>query len=258
MFLNLFFTTALVVFVYMTVWFLLSRVVKRNDIADLAWGLGFIVVVATSYLNTSVHTLEQYIIYLLVTIWGIRLALHIYVRLRKKSEDYRYKQMAEKWGKNFALRSYLQVFLLQGIFLYLISSPIIWVGEFGASNVLHIGDFLGIVVWIIGFGFEAISDYQLGRFKSDPKNKGKIMQSGLWKYSRHPNYFGEVLGWWGIWLIVVSLPLGALSIISPLTISFLILKISGIPLLEKKYSNNHDYQEYKKRTSIFVPLLPRK
>jgi len=258
MFLNLFFSTAVAIFIYMTVWFLVSRLVKRNDIADLAWGLGFIVVVLTSLLGSEFYTLEQYLVYALVTIWGVRLALHIYMRIRKSSEDYRYKQMAESWGKNFAIRSYLQVFLLQGVFLYLISLPVIWVGAFGASINLQTSDYLGVLIWIIGFGFETLSDYQLSRFKSNPKNKGKIMQNGLWKYSRHPNYFGEVLSWWGIWLIAVSLPFGILTIISPLTITVLILRISGVPLLEKKYEGNKLYEEYKKKTSKFIPLPPRK
>lgn len=123
---------------------------------------------------------------------------------------------------------------------------------------LSLLDALGIAVWVFGFYFEAVGDAQLARFIKDPAHKGKIMQSGLWTYTRYPNYFGEVAQWWGIWLLALSLPNGLFGIIGPLTITFLILKVSGIPLLEKKYSGNAEFQEYKKKTSMFFPLPPYK
>lgn len=239
-------TTAIFIFFYMSVFFIISIVKKRNDIADIAWGIGFILI---SLYNLSTNFNPQiFLITLLVFIWGSRLAIHIFNRNKNKKEDFRYLQWRQEWGKYFYIRSYLQVFLLQGFFMWLISLPLI----INQQNIFII-NILGILVWIIGFYFESTADAQLAKFLKDTKNKGKIMDQGLWRYSRHPNYFGEVTMWWGIWLISFSGYFSLFSILSPLTITFLILKVSGIPLLEKKYLGNRDYEIYKKKTSIFFP-----
>ena len=132
------------------------------------------------------------------------------------------------------------------------------IGNFlGSTKGLNWLDFLGIAIWIFGFYFEAIGDWQLSKFIQDPEKTG-IMKEGLWKYTRHPNYFGEVTQWWGIWLIALSTKYGLPSILGPLAITFLILKVSGIPPLEKKYADNEDFKKYKKKTSKFIPLPPKK
>jgi steroid 5-alpha reductase family enzyme len=239
----------------MSFWFILSIVKKRNDIADIAWGLGFILIswLGLYLSNTSLRGL---FVNLLVTIWGMRLALHIYKRNVNKHEDYRYAAWRKDWGKWFFLRSYIQVYLLQGLFLYLIIQPVIFIHN-QPSNVFGIFDLIGLFVWGIGFYFESTGDAQLKTFISNPANKGKLMETGLWRYSRHPNYFGEVTQWWGIFIIALSLPNALITIIGPLTITILILFVSGVPLLEKKYAGRPDFEAYKRRTSIFFPLPPK-
>lgn len=252
-----YFCLSLVVLAYMTGWFFLALLKKRNDVADIAWGLGFFLIAVLTFYNTGPAIDRGLIATLLVAIWATRLSVHIYLRNRIKKEDYRYKAWREQWGKWFYLRTFFQVFVLQGFFMLLIVSPVVIINIY-RGNALNIIDLLGIGIWTLGFYFEAVGDWQLSRFIKNPVNKGKIMQAGLWKYTRHPNYFGEVTQWWGVWIIALSVPYGWIGIIGPLTITFLILKVSGIPLLEKNMSNNPLFQEYKKKTSIFFPLPPKK
>lgn len=246
-----------VVFIYMTLWFVVSLFLKRNDIADVAWGLGFIVVAFSAFFFSDEHSIRQLVALTLVSLWGLRLSLHIYLRNRGKKEDYRYSAWRKAWGKWFYLRSYFQVYVFQGIMLFLIISPVLVIMRFGGPE-LGLLDVFGVLVWWTGFFFESVGDMQLTRFLKDKKNKGKLMQSGLWKYTRHPNYFGEVLGWWGIFVIALSVPYGIYSVIGPLTITVLILKVSGIPLLEKKMKEHPDFKEYSRRVSVFFPLPQKK
>jgi len=239
----------------MTCWFILSIVKKRNDIADIAWGLGFVLMAWFSF-YLSGYSFKAFLVNGLVTVWGLRLALHIYNRNKNKSEDSRYLEWRKTW-KNFYLRSFFQVFLLQGIFLYLISLPVLFINH-SVSNAFGIIDIVGLLVWGLGFYFESTGDRQLKEFISNPKNKGKLMDRGLWQYSRHPNYFGEVTQWWGIFIFTLSLSGPFITILGPLTITILILFVSGIPLLEKKYAGRPDFERYKKRTSIFFPLPPKR
>jgi len=249
-------TLALLLFIYMSLWFLLSVIKRRNDIADVAWGLGFILISWAGW-HLAESSIKSLLVNLLVSIWGARLAWHIYKRNKSKTEDYRYAKWRKDWGKWFFLRSYLEVYLLQGLFLYLIIQPVLFI-HYQTSRSLGILDFIGLFVWIIGFYFESTGDAQLKQFVANPANKGKLMQTGLWRYTRHPNYFGEVTQWWGVFIIALSLPGSIITIVGPLTITILILFVSGIPLLEKKYAGRKDFEEYKKKTSIFLPLPPKK
>jgi steroid 5-alpha reductase family enzyme len=253
---NYYLILAVVVFVYMNLWFALSILKKRNDVADVAWGLGFVLVAWVSFFLGGHSGMRGLIVGALVSMWGGRLAWHIHTRNKGKPEDSRYLAWRNEWGTWFYLRSYFQVYLLQGLFLFLIALPVLLNN---ASSGIKIGalDVLGIAVWLFGFCFEAVADAQLARFIKNPTNKGKLMQSGLWAYSRHPNYFGEVVQWWGLWIIALSVPNGLFAIIGPITITFLILKVSGIPLLEKKMESRPDFSEYKQRVSVFVPLPPQ-
>lgn len=253
-----FFSPLLIIFLYMNFWFILSIIKKRNDLADIAWGLGFILTAFIALINQDFASNRMFLIFFLVLIWGLRLFLHIFIRNKGKPEDYRYKKWRQDWGNYWLIRTYLQVFILQGLFMYLISLPIIFSGIYDIKSSLGLLDLLGLFVWLIGFYFEAVGDWQLTKFKLDPKNKGRIMKSGLWQYSRHPNYFGEVTQWWGIFLIALAVPNGFVSIIGPVTISFLILEVSGIPLLEAKYLGNKEFDEYKRKTSSFFPNFPKK
>ncbi len=240
----------------MSVWFLISLAVKRNDVADIAWGLGFIMLAVFSYVQGEFDLDRGFLVTLLVLIWGSRLSYHIFRRNRNKSEDKRYAAWRVAWGKLFVVRSYAQVFLLQGVLMLLISIPVIMINT-AQTSVWTVFDILGLLVWVCGFYFESVGDRQLRTFLSDPTNKGKILNTGLWKYTRHPNYFGEVAQWWGIWIIALSVPHGFLALIGPLTITFLILKVSGVPMLEKSMAENPLFDEYRKTTSVFVPWFNR-
>lgn len=250
------------VWVYMTIGYIVSVYIRRADIVDVMWGLGFVVLtLGTLWWYNAVPSLHQLAIAVLVWIWGTRLARHIYARNHGRPEDFRYQAWRTAWGRHFALRSYLQIFLLQGLLMVLVAAPIIFINRFDDSFLRALSwgwlETVGVIVWAIGFYFESRGDAQLKAFIAQPENKGKIMTTGLWAYTRHPNYFGEVTLWWGIWLVALALPGGYMSIIGPLTISFLILKVSGIPMLEKKYEGNPEFEAYKKRTSAFFPLPPK-
>lgn len=251
---SLYISVALALFLYMSIWFLVACALQRNDVADSAWGLGFVLMswLAFAYSEQSARSV---LVNVLVTLWGLRLTWHITKRNFYKAEDYRYAAWRQQWTY-FYIRSYAQIFLLQGFFLYVIVSPVLFIHASSASS-LHLFDILGIIVWAIGFFFEVMGDRQLKQFLHNPSHKGKIMDRGLWAYTRHPNYFGEVLQWWGIFLCALALPFGYVTIIGPLLITYLILFVSGIPMLEKKYKGRPDYEQYKKRTSMFFPL-PRK
>jgi len=253
---NYFLTLILVLFAYMSLWFVVSLIKKRNDVADVAWGLGFVLMAGVSFFLSDDLGVRGLLVGILVTVWGLRLAWHIHARNKGKAEGYRYLAWRKEWGKYFYIRSYFQVYLLQGLFLFLIVLPVLLINKNPGGDI-GLLDFLGVAVWLFGFYYEAVGDAQLARFIKNGENKGKLMQSGLWAYTRHPNYFGEVTQWWGLWLIALSVPNGWLSIIGPITITFLILKVSGIPMLEKKMAEHPDFAEYKRKTSIFIPL-PRK
>ncbi len=245
-------TIALALFIYMSLWFILAQIIKRNDIADIAWGLGFIFVAWLSYNGNSAALIAN----LLVTIWGIRLAWHIYQRNSKRPEDSRYLEWRNSW-KFLTLRSFLQIFMLQGLFLFIIAQPLLAINLSEGSNLNWIFVIIGFLVWVFGFLFEAIADKQLADFIKDPKNKGTLMTSGLWHYSRHPNYFGEVTLWWGIYMISLAIIGNYWTIIGPITITYLIVFVSGVPLLEKKYKGRADFEAYKKRTSVFIPWFSK-
>lgn len=257
MVMNYFLILGLILFFYMSFWFGLSLVKKRNDVADTAWGLGFVLLTWISFFLGQAQGIRGLLVGVLVSIWGVRLAWHIYLRNKGRAEDYRYAKWRGEWGKWFYLRSFAQVYLLQGILLFLIALPVLFINR-ASGLVLGVFEVLGLAVWLLGFFFESVGDAQLARFIKNPENKGKLMQGGLWEYTRHPNYFGEVTMWWGIWLIALSSPYGWIAVIGPLTITILILKVSGIPMLEKKMAEHPDFAEYKKRTSVFIPWFSKK
>lgn len=253
---NYYLTLALSLTVYMSLWFVVSVIRQRNDVADVAWGIGFVLMAWMSYLLTGVSGTRGLIVSVLVSIWGLRLAWHIYARNKGKAEDYRYLAWRKEWGAWFYPRSYVQIYILQGVLLFFIVLPVLLIHQ-NAGPALGLLDYAGVAVWLVGFYFEAVGDMQLAQFIQNPANKGQLMQRGLWAYTRHPNYFGEVTQWWGLWLIALATPHGWLGIVGPITITYLILKVSGIPLLEQKMAENPAFDAYKKRTSMFFPLPTR-
>lgn len=244
------------VFIYVNIWFLASIVIGRLDIIDIAWGPGFFISGGVVYLFSEYPSNRGLLTLGLVLIWGIRLALHIGCRNRRQQEDFRYKQWREEWGDFVYVRSYFQVFIIQGIVMVIASLSIILIESFPQPPINWM-DGIGVAVLFIGFIFETVGDYQLSKFKQDVQNKGKFMQTGLWKYTRHPNYFGEALLWWGIYIIACGVPYGWTSFISPLCITLLVRFVSGVPLLEQKFDKNSEFQVYKRRTPVFVPWCPK-
>jgi len=246
----------IIIVVYASIWFAISVYKKRNDVADIAWGLGYVMLCVYLFIRYPASAVSV-LLYILISVWGLRLSLHIYTRNKSKSEDFRYKAWRNEWGKFFYLRSYLQVFLLQGAFLLIIISPVIH-AAIAEPSQWNIFTWIGLCCWVTGFYFQALADWQLAVFKSDKNNKGLIIQTGLWKYSRHPNYFGEILMWWSMFIITIPFANSLYFIISPLTITLLLVFVSGIPMLEKKYKANPAFEDYKNRTSTLIPMPPRK
>jgi steroid 5-alpha reductase family enzyme len=251
-------------FLYMCVAFVIALIQKNNGVADIAYGWGFVLVAWITYL-VGTHHESGLIASILATVWAARLSIRIYLRNRGKPEDFRYKSMREKWGKSAAVNSFFQVFMLQGLIIFIVALPVSLLNVYGMVAGVTIVGIIGLLVWFKGFCYEAIGDWELAKFMRDPANKGKIMDKGLWHFTRHPNYFGESLMWWG--LAVVSA--GVLSsnaswlltfapFIGPVLITFLLLKVSGVPLLEAHFAGNPEWEAYKAKTSVFIPWLPKK
>jgi len=249
---------ALILTLMFLLW-LLSLARKDASIVDTFWGIGFTAVAWMCFAITSGYALRKLLITMLVTIWGLRLALHIFRRNHAAGEDFRYRRMRARHKERFALVSLFTVFGLQGLLMWLISLPIQMAQQSPVPDRLTWLDILGIVVWIIGFVFEAVGDWQLMRFKADPNNLGKVMRRGLWAYTRHPNYFGDATLWWGLFFIALATPGSLWIIISPIAMSFLLMKVSGVALLEKSLVKTRpEYQDYIRRTSAFFPWIPRR
>lgn len=255
---------AFLVLIFMCTMFTIGTALKNNGIVDIGWGLGFCMLAAgllpfDDFMGT---TSRNNLIMVLTLFWGLRLAAFLFIRNVGKPEDFRYAQWRKEWGKWVIPRSFFQVYILQGAFMLIIALPILLVyADTDTDSItgrivnpgLTVTDYIGAGIFAIGWLFESIGDWQNYRFKKNPANKGKVMKYGLWKYTRHPNYFGECLIWWGIALVAMPSQYGYLAFISPIIITWLLLKVSGIPMLEKKYDNSPEYQEYKKHTSAFIP-----
>ncbi|MDW7670976.1 MAG: DUF1295 domain-containing protein [Bacillota bacterium] len=248
--------SALVVFAYFMVFFIAATAIKNNSIVDMGWGPGFVLVTLFAYVNAGHYTLRATIALMLVTIWGGRLAYHIAKRNWGKPEDFRYANWRKEWGKWVIPRAFFQVFMLQGLFMLVVVTPVLLI-QVSEQPGFGIFEMAGLVVWLIGFYFESVGDRQLKDFKADPANRGQIIQSGLWQYTRHPNYFGEATMWWGLWLMALPVPWGWVGLIGPVTITWLLVFVSGVPMLEKKYKGRPDFEAYAARTSMFIPWFPK-
>jgi steroid 5-alpha reductase family enzyme len=236
-----------------------SLAVRNASVVDTFWGLGFVLVAWTTFFVAEGYAGRRLLISGMVTIWGVRLAVHIASRSWGHGEDRRYRAWRKRAGGRFWWMSLFTIFGMQGILLWVIALGV-QAGQIARLPAAFTWlDALGALVWAVGFGFEALADRQLTRFKSNPANRGHVMDRGLWAYSRHPNYFGEMLMWWGIFLVVFFTPGGIWTIVSPLTITFLLLRVSGVTLLEKTIVDSRPgYADYQRQTSAFVPWFPKR
>jgi steroid 5-alpha reductase family enzyme len=235
---------------------LLSLALKNSSIVDIFWGPGFVLVAWVNYFLSPFISPAKLLMTILVTIWGLRLALHIGMRNWGEPEDFRYVKWREENGARWWWFSFFKVFVLQGVIMWIVSAPIISIIVTDGIPPLPPLALLGGLVWAYGFFFETVGDWQLARFIADPANKGKIMTTGVWKYTRHPNYFGDAAQWWGFYLIALSSG-GWWTIFSPLLMTLLLVRVSGVALLEKTMKKKPGYEEYMKRTNAFIPWFPK-
>lgn len=242
----------------MTLLWLVSLMMKNSSIVDIFWGTGFVIVNWIYYaLTPEGYMVRKLLIGILVTIWGLRLSIYILYRNWGKQEDFRYQKWRGEAGSKWWWQSFFRVFLLQGILLWAISAPLLAAQRGTAPTSLTIFDYLGIGIWLIGFYFEAMGDLQLAMFRSNPNNKGKVLDTGVWHYTRHPNYFGNSAQWWGYYLIATASG-GWWTIFSPILMTLFLLRVSGVALLEKTLGTRPGYKEYIERTSPFIPWFPKK
>lgn len=238
---------------------LLSLILKDSSIVDIIWGAGFVMSVWVAFLNTpAMINARHYLILILVTIWGLRLSLHIFFRNVGKGEDFRYAKWREENGKQWWWRSFFKVFLLQGLLMWLIASPLSAIQASTKPANLIFLDYIAIIIWLIGFFFEAFGDYQLTRFRANPSNKGKLLDFGVWRYTRHPNYFGDSAQWWAFYIIALAAG-GWWTIFSPILMTHFLVNVSGVAMLEKSLiERKPGYKAYAERTNAFIPWFPKK
>jgi steroid 5-alpha reductase family enzyme len=242
-----------------TIIWLVSRRLGDVSIVDVAWGGLGAAIAFVSFIAAEGAAPRHVLITGMAMAWGFRLSNHIGRRKWGKPEDFRYAAMRARDPDGFPTRSLFTVFLLQAVLMWAISAPVQLVHAGIIPGELRLLDFLGLAVWTVGFAFETVGDRQLRLFLADPANGGKVMDRGLWRYTRHPNYFGDSLIWWGIFLVAASTPWGWVTVFSPLLMTFFLLKVSGVPLLEEALAERREgYREYMERTSSFVPWPPKK
>ena len=236
----------------------ISLVMRDASIVDIAWGSGFVLVAWVSYWLSDGNSTRSLLLTVLTTIWGLRLAFYLAKRNLGHGEDFRYQSMRRKHGDRFAIVSLYTVFGLQGLLMFIVSLPV-QLGQVREEPGFGIIGVLGVLVWGVGIYFEAVGDAQLAQFKRDPANTGKIMDQGLWRYTRHPNYFGDSCVWWGLGLIAAESSLGIYGLIGPAVMTFLLVKVSGAAMLDRAMlKRKPGYENYVATTSGFIPRPPRR
>jgi len=256
---TLFSQAALIILILVTLLWVWSVFIKNVSIVDIFWGLGFVIVNAFYVFMSGELNTRKILILGLVSIWGLRLAIYLAYRNIGKGEDFRYQEFRRNYGpKRYWWFSFFQTFLLQGALIMIVSLPLLGINSSTSSGDLKILDYIGIIVWLIGFTFEAAGDFQLARFKRAIGNKGKVLNTGFWKYTRHPNYFGDSAVWWAY--AIFSISAGSYwQIMGSIVMTLLIIKISGVALLEKTLNDTKPkYREYIKKTNSFFPWFPKK
>jgi len=257
-YLSIYLTGLVILLAFMSVLWIASVMLTNASIVDPFWGLSFVIVVWFYFARTpDGDALRNSLLTALVTLWGLRLTLYLLWRNWGHGEDFRYQAFRRKYGPDrYWWISFFQTFMLQGVLVWIISSSLLGAQVQGGG--LNILDYLGISIWIIGITFEAGSDFQLARFKGDPDNQGKLLQTGFWRYTRHPNYFGDAACWWGFGLMSIAAG-GYLAALGAVVMTVLIIRVSGVALLEKSLTRDKPgYDAFARRTSAFIPLPPRK
>ncbi len=253
------FVTAAILCFYILLQWLASLLVDDASIVDRFWGGGFALVALVSFAYLDKGTPRASLLLAMATVWGLRLCAYLTWRNWGQGEDYRYRAMRTYHGDRFSFISLITVFLFQGVLTWFISLPL-QIGISGRlAEPLNPLDYLGAGLWLVGLVFETAGDFQLARFKANPANAGKVMDRGLWRFTRHPNYFGDALVWWGIYLVAASAPNGVYTVLSPALMTFLLLRVSGVQLLEKRLVKTRPaYADYVARTNAFVPGPPKR
>ncbi len=236
---------------------ILSLILKNSSIVDIFWGMGFVVSAWMVFsLTSGSNNTRDWLLLVLVTIWGVRLSIYVFFRNVGKGEDFRYAKWRRESGDQWWWRSLFKVNLLQGLILWVVAAPLTAAQLPMYSNALNILDYVGAGLWAVGFFFEAVGDAQLKKFRADPDNKGKVLRRGVWRLTRHPNYFGDAAQWWGFYLIAAAAG-GWWTIISPILMTYLLVRVSGVALLEKTLEEKPGYQDYVDSTSAFIPWIPK-
>lgn len=253
----MYFETFILLLIFFFSVFIIGQILRNNSIVDIAWGAGFVLSALYNFFRNSASGSKGIIITICISIWGLRLSYHIAKRNIGKPEDYRYVNMRKQWGNTHVLlKSFFNIYFLQMLIMYIVNLPVIYGNT--TLQTLYWYNWLGILVWAIGFFFESYGDYQLKQFKKNPLNKGKIMDQGLWSLTRHPNYFGDSAMWFGIFLLAIVNVTGLWIIVGPALMTFFLVFVSGVRLLEKKYKGRKEFEDYKMRTSAFIPWFPKK
>ncbi len=248
---------AAVICVFMAALWLLSLRLGDASIVDIGWGLGFVLVAAAAAIVGDGLLGRRLLLLAIVAVWGLRLAVHLWFRARGRGEDFRYRLMRNKHGDRFPIVSLVSVFGLQGMLMWVVSLPVLLAASADDSLGLFAG--LGVALWAFGWVFETVADNQLRRFRADPANRRRVLDTGLWRWTRHPNYFGDFCVWWGIWLTAAETTAGRYGIIGPIVMTVLLTRVSGVPMLEHSMAKRRpDYASYVQRTSSFVPWPPRR
>lgn len=248
-----------VIMILMGLLWIVSVIVKNVSIVDLFWGFGFVLATVFYFLKSDGLDARKIITLALVTIWGLRLSVYLAWRNYGKGEDFRYRNFRKKYGeRRYWWISFFQTFLLQGMLMWLISAPLLGAQYYGPDKPLNMLDYIGIFLWVTGFLFEAGGDFQLSLFRANPANSGKVLDTGFWRYTRHPNYFGDSAVWWGYGFFCLAAG-SYLPVLGSVLMTAMIIKVSGVVMLEKSLKEKKpQYREYIERTSSFFPWFPRK
>ncbi len=258
-YLEVFASSAVAIAVLMIGTWMVSLWREDVSIVDIVWGAGFVLVSWVSFAVGDGTESRKMLLAWMVTLWGGRLAIYLFVRNRGRGEDPRYVAMRRRRGARFSLQSLWLVFGLQGVLMWIVSLPVQVGSVPDQPTAIGPVEIVGVIVYTVGIYFESTGDFQLSQFRADPANAGQVMDQGLWRYTRHPNYFGDFCVWWGIWIVAAATGVGIYAVVGPMVMTFLLLRVSGVAMLERSIGNRRPgYEEYTRSTNAFFPGPPRR